>query len=94
MVSDRFSVHFVLGRLLTTPGALAEVPSDELVTAIARHARGDWGELDDEDKAANDAALRQETRLLSAYRTKQGTKFWIITEADRSVTTVLLPDEY
>lgn len=61
---------------------------------MLEHARGDWGELDAEDRAANDRALKDGTRLLSAYHTKAGTKFWIITEADRSSTTALLPSEY
>ena len=55
---------------------------------------GDWGELDEEDKKANDQALQTGERLLSAYRTANGTKFWIITEADRASTCVLLPEDY
>ena len=87
-------VDFPLGRMLMTPGAQAQVPSSELVRALRRHARGDWGELDHEDREANDRALKEGTRLLSAYHTDAGVKFWIITEADRSATTVLLPEEY
>jgi len=85
---------FALGQMLMTPGVQAQVPPSEMMQALRRHARGDWGELGDEDRAANDRALTDGTRLLSAYRTKAGTKFWIITEADRSATTVLLPEEY
>lgn len=59
-----------------------------------RRARGDSGELDAEDRAVNDRALKKGTRLLSAYRTTAGVKFWIITEADRSSTVALLPNEY
>ena len=55
---------------------------------------GDWGELDEEDKTANDEALKTGERLLSAYKSATGTKFWIITEADRSVTTILMPEDY
>lgn len=88
------SIAFPLGQLLMTPGVQASVPPSELAQALRRHARGDWGELDDEDRAANDRALKEGTRLLSAYRTKAGEKFWIITEADRSSTTALLPSEY
>jgi hypothetical protein len=59
-----------------------------------RHARGDWGDLSSEDKLANKRALEEGTRLLSAYHLKTGQKIWIITEWDRSATTVLLPEEY
>lgn len=85
---------FPLGRILATPGAVEAVPQAELLAAIARHASGDWGDVDEDDRNANDAALRDGARLLSAYRTEAGVKFWIITEADRSTTTVLLPEEY
>jgi hypothetical protein len=80
--------------MFMTPGVQAQIPPSEMMQGLRRHARGDWGELDDEDRAANDVALKHGARLLSAYRTKAGTKFWIITEADRSATTVLLPEEY
>jgi hypothetical protein len=59
-----------------------------------RVVAGDWGELDDDDKRENELSLREGFRLLSAYRLSTGVKLWIITEADRSVTTLLLPDEY
>ena len=62
--------------------------------AAAHHLAGDWGEVDEDDRAENDLSLREGFRLLSAYRTKHGVKFWVITEADRSATTVLLPSEY
>ena len=61
---------------------------------LQRHVAGDWGEVCAEDKQSNDHALVEGTRILSAYRAADGTKFWIITEADRSVTTVLLPEDY
>jgi hypothetical protein len=83
-----------LGMLVATPNALANVSSEEIQRALQRHVSGDWGELDAEDKKANDEALQSGERLLSAYKTATGTKFWIITEADRSVTTVLLPEDY
>ena len=85
---------FELGQMLMTPGVQEQVPPSERLRAVRRHARGDWGELDAEDRSANDAALKHGGRLLSSYRTEAGVKFWIITEADRSATTVLLPDEY
>jgi hypothetical protein len=65
-----------------------------MMQALRRHARGDWGDLDDEDRQANERALQDGARLLSTYVASNGTKFWIIPEADRSATTVLLPDEY
>src|SRR5690349_18002039 len=61
---------------------------------LGRHASGDWGEVDAEDWKANDDALKDGTRHISAYRTLKGVRLWVITEWDRSVTTVLLPDEY
>lgn len=63
-------------------------------TMLNRHALGDWGDLTQEDAAANDAALRNGDRLLSAYQFEEGFKVWIITEADRSATTILLPEDY
>jgi len=62
--------------------------------SLNRHVKGDWGDVDDEDKQSNDQALKQGTRLLSAYEAKGLPKIWIITEADRSATTILFPDEY
>jgi len=88
------SPRFDLGQLVATPGVLEVLTHHELLGALLRHSRGDWGDLDAEDKQANDDALKQGSRLLSAYHTASGTKFWIITEWDRSVTTVLLPSEY
>jgi hypothetical protein len=88
------SVGFPLGNLYMTPGVQAGIPPSELLRAMRRHAAGDWGDLGAEDKRSNDAALKTGGRLLSAYHATDGTKFWIITEADRSVTTALLPDEY
>jgi hypothetical protein len=85
---------FALGRVVATPGAIGSVTERELLDALARHASGDWGEVGKEDRKANDAALRNGERILSSYRTAAGTRFWIITEADRSATTVLPPDEY
>jgi hypothetical protein len=85
---------FPLGRLLATPGALREVPEPEIRVALHRHARGDWGEVGEEDRIANDVAVTDGERVLSAYVTDGGVRFWVITEADRSATTVLLPEEY
>jgi hypothetical protein len=66
----------------------------DVVELLARHASGDWGDLGADDKRLNDRAVRDCGRLLSAYKLDGGVKVWIITEADRSATTVLLPDEY
>lgn len=85
---------FSLGKLVATPNALRAISTAELSQATHRHLQGDWGDLDPEDKKVNDEALAHGGRLLSAYQAENGTRFWIITEADRSVTTVLLPEEY
>ena len=87
---------FPLGQLAATPGAIhaAHEAGDNLLLYILRHAAGDWGDLSGEDMRANAEALKKGTRLLSAYRLKDGRKLWIITEWDRSVTTALLPEEY
>jgi hypothetical protein len=87
---------FTLGQLVATPGALealqeaGQSPADFL----RRHVRGDWGEVSQDDKQANDDALVNGDRVLSAYRTLRNVRVWIITEADRSSTTVLLPEDY
>ena len=85
---------FDLGKMVMTRGARSSVPVMDMLGAMGRHLRGDWGDVDAEDRATNDRALEGGGRLLSAYHTKSRVKFWIITEADRSATTVLLPEEY
>jgi hypothetical protein len=87
---------FDLGRLVATAGALAalEKTGQNAVEFLARHVTGDWGELPVEDRAENCLSLQHGFRLLSSYRTAAGDKLWVITEADRSATTLLLPDEY
>jgi hypothetical protein len=91
---DEPKAKFSFGRIVATPNALAQIPNDEILLALSRHVQGDWGELDAEDRNANERALKGGGRLLSQYRSVQNVKFWIITEADRSVTTVLLPEDY
>ena len=86
--------RFPTGRLLCTPNAMNHVSMEEMMGAFGRHQRGDWGEVCPEDWRSNDQALRQGMRILSAYRTSTWYKFWIITEADRSATTILLPEDY
>ena len=87
---------FSLGQIVATPGALSalEEAGNSASEFLTRHVAGDWGDLCDEDRQANQEALQDGLRLLSAYRLNDGTKIWVITEADRSVTTVLLPSEY
>ena len=86
-------MKFPLGQVVITPNALEKLNSDDILNSLNRHVVGDWGELDDEDRQTNDEALQSGDRLLSAYRSG-GTKFWIITEADRRSTCVLLPEDY
>jgi hypothetical protein len=85
-----------LGRIVATPGALAalERANQSAALFLTRHAGGDWGELDRADIAENEYSMAHGFRLLSSYTTPLGEKLWIITEADRSATTLLLPDEY
>ena len=84
---------FSPGRVVATRGA-AEIPMEILMFALKRHLSGDWGDVSEDDKQSNDEAVKDGDRILSAYHAPDGTKFWIITECDRSMTTLLLPDEY
>jgi len=85
---------FRLGRIVATPNALAHLSSEDILRGIQRHQAWDWGDIDEHDRQANDCALTPGTRLLSVYHSTQGVTFWLITEADRSATTVLLPEDY
>lgn len=87
---------FPLGQIVATPGALEalEASQESPDEFLARHAKGDWGELSADDVAENEFSLKNGFRLLSSYATANGQKIWVITEEDRSLTTVLLPDEY
>ena len=85
---------FPLGRLVATPNALVSIPHDEMLAALRRHVVGDWGQMTVHDWESNELALTAGSRLFSVYRTRAGLTFWIITEADRSATTVLLPEDY
>lgn len=85
---------FSIGRLVATPRVLEEIPCWDLYRALSRHTACDWGDVCPEDRRQNDDALRHGLRLLSAYHSTDGKKFWIITEGDRSATTILFPDEY
>lgn len=86
--------RFPLGTIVATANAVAEVPILALHAALERHAAGDWGGLCEEDRLANERALVEGERLLSSYEAPGGATFWIITERDRSATTVLLPEDY
>lgn len=87
---------FALGRSLATPGALRALEKVKIqpLMLLQRHARGDWGVVCQEGALLNDAAVHRGGRILSAYMTTANEKIWIITEADRSVTTILLSAEY
>ena len=86
---------FSPGQVVATPGALEAFEESFYTACLDKHLDGDWGDaLSDEDKASNDSALENGERLLSAYLDPSGHKLWIITEWDRSVTTLLLPSDY
>ena len=88
---------FPLGQIVSTPGALDSLAraNQQPHAFLNRHAAGDWGsELSEEDKAENEYSLEHGFRILSSYKTAAGERIWVITEADRSVTTLLLPEDY
>ena len=87
---------FLLGQVVSTPGAIDALAraGQEPWGFIGRHVAGDWGEFDEEDRCENELSVKEGFRILSAYTLSDGTKIWIITEADRSATTILLPEEY
>ena len=88
--------QFPLGETYITPGAeeALMIAGQTGIEFLRRHMSNDWGDLSDEDMQENELSLKEGFRLLSAYRTAKGQKLWIITEADRSATTILLPSEY
>ncbi len=87
---------FPLGRIVATPGALEvlEEAGTDALALLGRHAAGDWGEVPTEDARENSRSLKHSWRVLSSYPLRTGAKVWVITEASREVTTLLLPDEY
>jgi hypothetical protein len=87
---------FQLGQIVATPGALQALARScqTPLEFLRRHVSGDWGDLDEDDRRENEFSLNARLRLLSAYTLLDGTRIWIITEADRSATTLLLPEEY
>jgi hypothetical protein len=96
MSQEANKARFPLGRIVATPGALKALhdAGQEPLEFLLRHQAGDWGELCMEDKKENEFSLRNGYRLLSAYSTRNNVKVWLITEADRSATTLLRPGEY
>ena len=93
-LSRQVSPKFPLGQVVITPGALNVLTANDVRSALQRHSTGDWGDVDQGDRQENELSVCRGFRLLSAYRTSSGTKFWVITEADRASTTILLPEEY
>ena len=84
---------FPLGQVVITPNALEQLDQSDVLKSLSRHVRGDWGDCCKEDAKANDLALEEGSRLFSVYFSSN-IKFWIITEHDRSATTILLPEDY
>jgi hypothetical protein len=87
---------FPLGKLVATPGALAALQKARQSPAdfLSLHVRAQWGDIPEEDRRENDYSLQHGFRLLSSYRTNANETIWVVTESDRSVTTLLLPSEY
>ena len=101
MMTNKTNQKFRLGQVVATPGALdaLETAGESAKEFLTRHAQGDWGIVSNEDREANDASLLDGSRILSAYRLKDQTKIWLLTEAaddngNRAATTLLLPEEY
>ena len=86
--------RFTGGPVYATPGILDTIDPADVGDALTRHFGGDWGDCGEEDRKANDEALEEGSRLFSVYHDRKRNKFWIITEADRESTTLLLPSEY
>lgn len=82
------------GMVCVTQGATERLNKDDVRSALSRHIFGDWGIVDMDDWRENDLSLRNGFRILSAYVDRNSQKFWIVTEADRSTTTIMLPEEY
>lgn len=91
---EHAEVKFQLGQTLITPHAQSTIDPADVLNALGRHSRGDWGDCCPDDWKENEFSLPRNLRLFSVYHDRSGTKFWIITEADRSATTVLLPEDY
>ena len=85
---------FRLGQIVATPNALSQLTHEDTLRGIQRHQAGDCGDVSDEDRQENELSLKEGFRLFSVYHAANGVKFWIITEADRSATTILMPEDY
>jgi hypothetical protein len=90
------NIRFPLWQIVATPGALEALreAGDEPIAYLMRHQSGDWGEVPEEDAKENEFSVENDLRILSAYRLKDGTRIWVLTETDRSATTILLSAEY
>jgi hypothetical protein len=84
---------FPLGRIVVSLNAIANLTRDEIIAAIQRHQSGDWGDVSEEDRKENELSLQRCFRLLSVFRSARGVTFWIITQSDRRVTKILLPED-
>lgn len=93
-VPPKKAPKFQLGKVFVTKAVQDTISPVDALRSLSRHWNSDWGDVCEEDAAANDQAITDGMRLLSVYQSREGIKFWIITEADRSATTVLLPDDY
>ena len=85
---------FLLGKIVATPAALQSLSVEDICRAIDRHVCGEWGMVSDADRAENEFALKHGLRVMSVFASKGGVRFWVVTETDRLVTTLLLPDDY
>lgn len=93
-IPTTFTQKFELGQVLITPGARDDLELKDVMSCLVRHASGDFGDVCEEYWELNEEAVEDEGRIMSAYHDRNGVKFWIITEWDRSATTILLPSEY
>lgn len=87
------STHFALGLFCITPEAFDALSADEILTAVRRHAAGDWGNVYQDKWQENDSAMRDGGQLFSVYESSCGRKFWVVTTAERNLTTVMLPEQ-
>lgn len=94
MMQEQQTKKFELGQVLITPSVQDRITHEDVVKALYRHIVGDWGDCCPEDWEANQLAIQEQERLFSVYHDRNGVRFWVITEWDRSATTILLPDEY
>ena len=94
MLQPESAPKFPPGRVVITDHAAKEISPEDIALALRRHVQGDWGDLEAHNRRENERALLQRCRLLSAYSSRTGLRFWIITEPDRSATTILLPEDY